>query len=553
MKKIRTTVFLCLSLILGSCNNNDLLNAPPTEFIVITEDLNFSTANLTWTESIDPEETEIIYSVFLEGVLQNSLTSRNYTLTGLQANNMYNGKVVATDEDGIETESPFSISTSEFPFPSDFEITVISTAPFTSRIDWTPSTDVIGRQIVYNVYIGDILVGENITQPEFWFDELKGLTQYIGRVDAINPDGNITSKPFDFTTDIKVYDTTLQFENQEQIDAFVARGFNLVDDNMIIGNYPNNPDETDITDISGLSSLIEITGSGLIINRTQLSSVQGLANLVSNNENLVLTVTNNSQLVNLNGLGNFEILHDLFVTDNPMMNDVSGLTNLERVRFQFFMNRNNSLVNLTLPAIQRVRNLNIENNNQLQSVSGLSTLQEVDASLYFQSNPMLQDFNGLNAVEYTPQLIIANCDAITDVQGFDNLARIGTLTVSDNDNLISFSAFTSLVRFENISIARNPSLQSFDGLQNVTFTENFTTRHEIIISDNDALDDLDEFSNYTFEWGKISILFNDSLSDFCGLQLLFTNIVQFEGANNFALNNAYNPNVDQVINGPCSN
>jgi hypothetical protein len=553
MKKIQTTVFLCLSLILGSCNNNDLLNAPPTEFIVITEDLNFSTANLTWTESIDPEETDIIYSVFLEGVLQNSLTSRNYTLTGLQANNMYNGKVVATDEDGIQTESPFSISTSEFPFPSDFEITVISTAPFTSRIDWTPSTDVIGRQIVYNVYIGDILVGENITQPEFWFDELKGLTQYIGRVNAINPDGNITSKPFDFTTDIKVYDTTLQFENQEQIDVFVARGFNLVDDNMIIGNYPNNLEETDITDISGLSSLIEITGSELIINRTQLSSLQGLANLVSNNENLVLTVTNNSQLVNLNGLGNFEILHDFFLTENPILNDTSGLTNLQRVRFQFFITFNNSLVNITLPSIQRVRSFHIENNDLLQSVSGLSTLQEIDAVLYLLGNPVLQNFNGFNALDYIPELIISDCDAITSVQGFDSLARIGTLTVTDNENLVSFSDFSSLVRFENISISRNPSLQSFDGFQNVTFTDNFTTRHEIIITDNNAIQNLNEFSNYTFEWGKIFIDSNTSLSDFCGLQLLFTNIVQFEGSNNYATNNAYNPSVDQVINGPCSN
>ena len=407
MKKIYASVFCCLLLILGSCTNNDLFNAPPTDFVVTTEDLNFSTANLTWTESIDPEETDIIYSVFLGDIPQTSLTSRNYTLTNLEANSMYTGKVVATDEDGMQTESPFSISTSEFPFPSDFEISVISTEPFVSRIDWTESTDIIGRQIVYNVYLDNVLVGENIPELEFWFDELKGLTQYSGRVDAINPDGNITSKTFEFTTDIKMYDTTLQFENQEQVDAFVARGFNVVDDNMIIGNYPNNPDETNITDISGLTSLLEVTGSSLTINRTQLTSIQGLENIVSNNENLVLTVTNNSQLANLNGLGNFEILHDFFLTENPMLNDVSGMTNLQRVRFEFFITFNNSLVNLSLPSIQRIRSLHIENNAQLQSVSSISSLQEIDAVLYMLNNPSLQNFNGFNALEYIPELIIA--------------------------------------------------------------------------------------------------------------------------------------------------
>ena len=272
MKKIHATLLFCLAFILGSCNDNELLNAPPTDFVVSTEDLNFSTANLTWTESIDPEGTDVTYSVFLEGTPQTSLTSRNYTLMNLEANRMYTGKVVASDEDGRQTESPFSISTSEFPFPSDFEISIGSTAPFFSRIDWTESTDVIGRQIVYNVYLGNVLVGENIPELDFGFDELKGLTQYSGRVDAINPDGNITSKTFEFTTDIKVYDTTLQLENQEQVDAFVARGFNIVDDDMIIGNYPNNPNETDITDISGLSSLVCFFSKAISCNNGSLQS-----------------------------------------------------------------------------------------------------------------------------------------------------------------------------------------------------------------------------------------------------------------------------------------
>jgi hypothetical protein len=157
---------------------------------------------------------------------------------------------------------------------------------------------------------------------------------------------------------------------------------------------------------------------------------------------------------------------------------------------------------------------------------------------------------------------------LTNLQGLESLSKVTGLLFTGNKALIDFTGLEGITELTNFGdpeeqclyIYENNSLESLDGLNNLT---KIGTPNEsvigIVIYANDNLQNLDGFSNLENVNGFIQIgtnpaviappQGNNSLTDFCGLQNLFTNGV-FEGVGiNF---NAYNPTVQDIINGNCS-
>ncbi|WP_405564503.1 hypothetical protein [Polaribacter sp. Asnod6-C07] len=550
MKNLKVLLYITIFSVVLSCENENIFNESPTSFEVETENLNFSTARIKWTESIDPENDKVYYNVLLENrLIKDSIYySRNYTITNLNENSFYSGEVVANDSLGNQTKAVFSLRTFTFPYPSDFNISINSKNPIYSGVNWTKSTDTINREILYNVFLNDSLVAEKTNHLNFTFGELKGLTNYNGKIIAINPDEKTLTKTFSFTTEEKIFDGDVHLQSQDEVNEFAKRCYNVITGDLIIGNFPNNVSDNDITDISKLSDLIRIQGDRLIINKTKLDNINSLQKLTTTNENLILTITNNPLLKNLDGFIKIKSLYDVFVTSNNSLESVEGLQNLETVKFNVHINLNPNLKTLELKSLSNVRFLKIENNEKLRQLKGLENIKTL-SSLYIIGLTLLENYRGLHNLKTVSDFVIVENNPINLI-GFDSLEEAGSVSITDNENITSLEGLESLTKLNNISIARNDNLVYLTGIQNVNFNENYNVRHDIIISTNPKLLDLNPLENYKFRYGKISINFNSNLTDFCGLNNLFS-VVSLENGFAWATNNGYNPSRNDMLNRKC--
>lgn len=297
--------------------------------------------------------------------------------------------------------------------------------------------------------------------------------------------------------------------------------------------YPN----PDLNSLIGLNNLDSIGGS-LIIQLTGLDSI-GFFNLktigehfiITNNENLknfhgsvitnigesIIIKYNNSLISTSNIIDSDVIFGSLEISDNINLPDLSGFNSVSTILGYLEIIGNNSLLNLYgLNQIKRVdRDIQISNNPLMINLEGLNNLSDFNSDLKISRNESLVDFTGLESLTTINSLWIDRNNSITDLNGFNNLTSINSLTVSVN-----------------------PSLVYLNGLTNLNIISN---KLDIYYSDN--LLNLDIFSNLT-EVPFVSILYNNSLIDFCGLKDV--TIDQY-----YVGYNAYNPTQEQLRGDEC--
>lgn len=88
------------------------INSSPTNFSVSVSGITSDAAVLTWTESTDPEQSAVTYSVNLEGTeVATGLSVLTYSFSELSSGTSYTGEVIASDGEGGSTSSSFSFET----------------------------------------------------------------------------------------------------------------------------------------------------------------------------------------------------------------------------------------------------------------------------------------------------------------------------------------------------------------------------------------------------------------------------------------------------------
>jgi hypothetical protein len=234
-----------------------------------------------------------------------------------------------------------------------------------------------------------------------------------------------------------------------------------------------------------------------------------------------LTITG-ADINNLDSLYKLTSVRTLYVYSNPQLIDVSGLRNIQNASDGFSINNNNSLVSVSLPALQSTANLyvtenqalahldlpaftsghnvEIEHNPNLESLAGISSLTDVDI-LIIDTNDKLTSLHGLESITTvdTWLAIIAN-NGLTDLTGLA-VTNVGALSINNNQNLINLEGLNGLVtaggggcqcETSGIFIDRNPKLQNIDALSSVT-----TISGDLTIQRNTSLRDLDGLSSLT--------------------------------------------------------
>ena len=254
-----------------------------------------------------------------------------------------------------------------------------------------------------------------------------------------NDDNPVTYYPFGGPVILK---------SQAEVDYFVSFKPGSVQGDITIG-YTGM--QSDITDISGMSTLSGITGKLTIINNPLLTSLQGLENLEEIQGNS-LVIHNNASLTSIEELKNLtqDQGGDLEVTDNPALTSLEGLQGLTWVTA-----------------------VKIANNNSLQNINGLRSLDGDVRHMIIAFNPQIENLLGLEEIDSIELLDVNTCIGLKSCLGLDNCF------------------------IENLYLSHCPQFNSFESMANVTFGS-------VIITDNSSVSSLAGLNNFT-EWNELKI------------------------------------------------
>ena len=163
------------------------------------------------------------------------------------------------------------------------------------------------------------------------------------------------------------------------------------------------------------------------------------------------------------------------------------------------------------------------NSQKITDLSSLSSLKFISSRLWVAYNSELTSLQGLNTIETVGEKLYILGNSIENLNGLNSLTSIGNETyIGNNDNITNLNGLNNVNSFTSIHIYNNESLTTLNGLDN-----------------------LNNIDNYLKVYG------NENLSNFCSLQNALVN-----STDNFVVDdiydNLFNPSMEDIINGNCS-
>ena len=260
-------------------------------------------------------------------------------------------------------------------------------------------------------------------------------------------------------------------------------------------------------------------------------------------------VTTQDPIKNINALKALtKVDRHLSIIKNDNLSDVNGLANLQEVDGLMIIDRNNIIRNLdSLSNLTTTKGFNINSNTLLESITGLKNLTEVEY-LYCVKNESLTSLNGLQNLKTIESLKIER-SALENLDGLEGITELSYgVVIYVNDKLLNINGLKNLTYLgeeDDSEIASNKLLTNIDGLANLTEIDS-----ELDIYSNESLTNLDGLSSLTkFDNGALDVFNNIKLSNFCSL----TNFFKANNHTHFSVyGNAYNPTIQDIIDGKCS-
>ena len=247
----------------------------------------------------------------------------------------------------------------------------------------------------------------------------------------------------------------LEFTTQEAIDQFPI-------------NYPDCDSVYSvlvrgaaIQNLNGLLGLRYVDYS-LIIEKTSITSLQGLDSLRNPSDNFQLA--QNNSLISLHGLEKVTGFNNATFRENLNLPNLSGLENLVSA-YSLKIWFNDALIDLSpLPSFKYVWYLSIVDNRGLVSLNGLNNLQQVVEELVINTHPLLTSIDGLENISNLKNVEIKTNPKLSDIDAFRYLDHIkGNLVINDNNTLSDIDGLNAVSRVDgNITITQNDLLDQCD-------------------------------------------------------------------------------------------
>jgi len=383
------------------------------------------------------------------------------------------------------------------------------------RIGWNNGvlTDITNLDSLYQVeYFDEFFIADTQIEDLSGLDSLKGVKYFIlARNDLmVNFDG----------VDELEYIRTLQ-----------------VADNATMAN------------LDGLEN-VDLIESLSFDNHPQLVNLGSLGDVKVNS----IIFQNNQALTNLNGLGSVDTLLSIRLINNGMLNDISGLSNLQKINKSIQIKNNSSLSTCSLEALCDHLFESDESIEIVGNSTGCSNVQEVISNclspndFWLSSQEDVDNFKMINGcIEEIGTLIIGNPfstgNTTSNIQALDSLDCIEQiakhLVIENNDSIPSLAGLENITSVgKSFRFIRNKRIKNLmplsllgnidgpikfienDSLLTTSGLDNITEAKEIFMQDNDQLVDVNGFSNIETILGNFFMEGMENMNLVTGLESL---------------------------------
>lgn len=518
---MRKTLCLFIFIAIYGCStdNTDIQEIPSIFEVKVVSNVSIN-SSIEWSQSFDPQGKQVKYSVFLQGnrVVDN-LINRSFEFSPLNPNQEYLGSVVSYDTDGYSRETPFNFTTGGDLPPNEFKITSTDIGIIEATINWSKAIDPENKVVVYDLYINDVLIKTDNESENYIFTDLIAASSYQLKVIAKDPLNNERILIYNFETQDGIYRNDLNLVSQAGVENFGKLGYARIDGYLNIGGVATN---SNITDLSPLKSLKRVDEYIHISFVDDLTSLEGL------------------ELESVGG--------GFTIRQNDDLQNLKGLEKLQEVLGAFLIEQNFSLTEIaSLDSLERLGNgLKVENNTRLKKVEGFNNVIQMELA-NFRANWVLTEISGFNKIEKIERNVtFIDSPILETITGFSSLKDVGVMQVFETliDN-INFLSSVEYVRLE-LQFFGNHNLLNINSLSSLKEI----TYGDLIISNNKKITNLNALSNLQSIGRRLSIYNNETLVDFCGLKSFAENkpnSVRVE-----ILYNPYNPTINDIANGNCS-
>jgi len=346
---------------------------------------------------------------------------------------------------------------------------------------------------------------------------------------------------------------------QQEIDDFGALCYSRIEGNLLIGNpdfdFSSNRELTTIEDLISLKGLVEITDGLTIQACPLLLHLKGLENLISIGEGSDLKINecrSLSTIAQLSSLVNNNKENDIQLFGVESLNSLKGLEGYAAAKQVIIVG--SSLVNLEgLNNVKYLRALRLKGNELLTSLYGVHNVTEMEL-LGITHNNLLTSLSEINDQVKLKYFGLYNNNSISSIhdisRNFNN--EMWWVTFRYNEGLNSIGNLEGVESMSRLTIEGNTNLETLGGFPDLVEVG------ALFINDNPILTNLNGLESLIQVKGAYGFSNNFKLSNFCGIENL---IINGNGANtneygmpilHYVENNAYNPTVQDIIAGNCS-
>ena len=459
-------------------------------------------------------------------------------------------------------------------FTSDFAVSIDENPTYNLILGKVPGTTNAGEvkfELINQIPENSLVINESTGELEilntvnYDFEANPQITAQVNVINgAVSETSNITITLNDVYEEYNIFNGSIQLKTQQEVDEFGAKNYGVIAGSIgIVNEYEKNIYSLEalsslrkvkniyisglslLKDLKGLEQLSEVTES-FYVTSCGITNIKSLSNLTNPKGQIV--IENNDALINLEGLENIKSIGStLKISGNDFLQNITALSNLTSVGHDF----------------------NIFGNDALVSLQGLENLESVGLSFAVSDNNSIENLTGLNNLKVVKgyNFLIENNSKLKSLEGLNSLTTLGsddpgyyiTIKINKNPALENIDGLSKLTNFSGafqtdaplIFISDNESLLNIDGLTGIT------KALQIYVSDNNNLKNIDGLSNLAimrskYNGGRVEISHNNALTDFCGLSLLL-NDESYDSAHLLKIfQNAYNPDVADLLNGNCA-
>lgn len=160
---------------------------------------------------------------------------------------------------------------------------------------------------------------------------------------------------------------------------------------------------------------------------------------------------------------------------------------------------------------------------KLENLQGLNKLESIGDAFVLMENNQLLNYDGLDRLETIETTFSTSQNSILQsMEGLNALLQVnGTIEITGNDQLLNISALKNIQKLPGLSITGNKSIKTLDGLNGLKSIGEGPTQGgssiSLLIGGNASLENLDALANLEVLTENMTIQFNSSLSDCCGI------------------------------------